>query len=313
MSTSTIRVRRVLAWTAGALLAAAPAAAQIGEPVDEDRECTCIESLREHADGLRIHADEVRVQTEGLRERMEEMREQVQLRAVSAVGRARLGVMLGANVEENGRSGVVLEDVMEGSPAHRAGLRAADVVVSVNETAFGEDAAEDVLAVMAEVEPGDTVQVTFLRDGEQRTVQVVTEETARFRFFAPGMAPDAPGPPHRFYSPAAPGAPRAPGAPQEVIVRQLRMAGFDQHGLELAAVNADLGQYFGTERGVLVTAVDEDSSLHLQAGDVILAIGGRDAHDPAHVRAILASYRSDEDVRLQVVREHRTIDVTGRP
>ncbi len=300
MRTSTIRARRILAWTAGALLMAAPAAAQIGEPVEQERECTCIEDLRAHTDGLRIHAEELRGHTEGLRQRMEEVRERVHVRAVSMAGRARLGVMLGENVEESGRRGVLLEDVMEGSPAHRAGLRAADVLVTVNGTALGENAAEGVLDLMADVEPGDTVQVTFLREGAERTVQVVTEEATQFRVFGDGWAP------------AAPRAPGAPGAPEELIVRRLRLGGFHQHGLELAAVNTDLGAYFGTDRGVLVTAVEEESSLGLQAGDVILAIGGRDVEDPGHVHSILASYRPDEEVRLRVVRERRTIDVTGR-
>lgn len=83
-------------------------------------------------------------------------------------------------------------------------------------------------------------------------------------------------------------------------------------GLELAAVNPGLGEYFGTDRGVLVTAVPEESGLDLRPGDVILAVGGRDVQDPAHVRSILASYRSEEPVALRIVRERRTIEVTGR-
>ena len=82
-------------------------------------------------------------------------------------------------------------------------------------------------------------------------------------------------------------------------------------GLELRELNEGLGGYFGTTEGVLVLSVGEDSELGIEAGDVILAIGGRDVEDPSDVRRILGSYEDDDEIELSVRRADRVITVTG--
>ncbi|HSG47732.1 MAG TPA: PDZ domain-containing protein, partial [Longimicrobiales bacterium] len=59
-------------------------------------------------------------------------------------------------------------------------------------------------------------------------------------------------------------------------------------GVEFVELNPGLAEYFeASEGGVLVTEVSEESALGLRAGDVLLAIDGRDVRDPAHVRRVL--------------------------
>jgi S1-C subfamily serine protease len=84
-----------------------------------------------------------------------------------------------------------------------------------------------------------------------------------------------------------------------------------RHRMELVAMNPGLGRYFGTDDGVLVASIAEGSGLGLQAGDVILSIGGRAVRDPAHARSILASYRPDEDLEMDVMRDRRRTTVRG--
>ncbi|HUE97203.1 MAG TPA: PDZ domain-containing protein, partial [Longimicrobiaceae bacterium] len=80
----------------------------------------------------------------------------------------------------------------------------------------------------------------------------------------------------------------------------------------LVRVGPELGSYFGTERGVLVATVREESALGLQAGDVILEIGDRTVEDPARVRSILSTYGDDESVTFRIMRDGRAMDVSGR-
>ena len=47
------------------------------------------------------------------------------------------------------------------------------------------------------------------------------------------------------------------------------------HGISLVTLNPQLGRYFNTEAGALVTEADEDNPLGLEGGDVVLAIDGR--------------------------------------
>lgn len=83
-------------------------------------------------------------------------------------------------------------------------------------------------------------------------------------------------------------------------------------GVELVTLKPGLADYFGTARGVLVTDVHPDSPLGLQAGDVILAIGDREADTPDRVRRILRTYDADEAIALRIMRQKREMTVQGR-
>lgn len=111
----------------------------------------------------------------------------------TSLRRARLGVELDrdppAEVE---RLGVRIEDVAEASPADEAGLRTGDVLVSVagrhllnplpdedREDALDEDASlpvQRLVEIVGELEPGEAVEVRYLRDGVERRTTVVPEE-----------------------------------------------------------------------------------------------------------------------------------------
>ena len=84
------------------------------------------------------------------------------------------------------------------------------------------------------------------------------------------------------------------------------------HGIELLAMKPGLASYFGTEEGMLVTDVDEDSTLGLEPGDVILRIGDRDVTNSSRVRRILSTYDHDEEITLHIMRDQDEMTVTGR-
>lgn len=284
------RVRWMLPLSAGAVLAAIPLAGQEGTPIEEPTAPSC------------VCAGELRA---------------APWRAMTVARRARLGVVLGEPTDVGGRTGISLEDVPEGTPARRAGLRDGDVLVAIDGRELGLDPTSTLLSHMATVEPGDTVRVTFSRGDQERAASVVTEPATGFRAFGPDArlelraltAPRAPG---------APGSPKAhPDRRLDRVFRHRELSPAPLHPsllrdrLKLAAVNAELGEYFGTERGVLVTEVDAESSLGLRTGDVILEIGGRRVDRPSDVRSILGSYRDGEDIPFRIVREKRTREVTG--
>jgi hypothetical protein len=83
-------------------------------------------------------------------------------------------------------------------------------------------------------------------------------------------------------------------------------------GLRLIQLNPGLGSYFDTDKGVLVSDVDTNSTTGLQPGDVILQIGDREVSNPDKARRILASYSASEDIQFRIVRKGKTMDVQGR-
>ncbi|MFC4335837.1 S1C family serine protease [Salininema proteolyticum] len=68
------------------------------------------------------------------------------------------------------QDGAMVIEVSEGSPAEEAGLRAGDVITAID----GENitTAAEVVQAVKEKQPGDSLSVSFDRDGESQTVEV---------------------------------------------------------------------------------------------------------------------------------------------
>ncbi len=81
--------------------------------------------------------------------------------------------------------------------------------------------------------------------------------------------------------------------------------------MELVELNAGLGQYFGTDEGLLVVSAPESTSLQLEDGDVIQKIDGREPTSVRHALRILGSYQAGESLKLEIMRnkKRRTLDV----
>ncbi|HEU4841351.1 MAG TPA: trypsin-like peptidase domain-containing protein [Ilumatobacteraceae bacterium] len=83
---------------------------------------------------------------------------------------------LGISLEErsDGGQGAVITSVEEDSPAADVGLEDGDVVISVDDSVT--DGVAGVIAAVRDHEPGDEVAVVVVREGEQRTFDVVLAE-----------------------------------------------------------------------------------------------------------------------------------------
>ena len=269
----TKRARPVLASTI--LLFASPLAAQepapLGAPEAPERECVCA-----------WQGEAPRV-----------------LRSMMRFNRARLGVELGEPARVDGQTGIRLRGVQEGGPAARAGLRTGDVLLSLDGADLGDEPVDRLLDLLGSVEPGDTVTVAYDRDGRRQTARVVTDHASALSVFGPGDRV------------ALRSFPRPGEVTRRMALAPAAASFFRVDGLQMVEVNEQLGSYFGATEGVLVTDVDAGSTLGLRPGDVILAIGGRAVQDPAHARSILASYRPDEAISLEIMRERRRTTVTG--
>lgn len=66
--------------------------------------------------------------------------------------------------------GALLTEVMPGTAADQAGLRAGDVIVAVDDERV--TLAQDLAEIIRKYKPGDEIRITYRRDGQEKTVRV---------------------------------------------------------------------------------------------------------------------------------------------
>jgi S1-C subfamily serine protease len=200
-----------------------------------------------------------------------------------AFGRQRIGVTVAMDTE--GADGARLESVREGGPAAKAGLEAGDVITRFGDTRLsGESAGRRLVELAQRLEPGDTVKVEYTRDGRRREATIVAADIGgEFTFAMPSM--------------------ERLGPALDQLRQHVQVFGYGMGGIHLQELGPELGEYFGTDKGALVLEPPADSTLPLRAGDVILAIDGREVQSASHAQRILASYAAGETVRFNVMRK----------
>lgn len=211
------------------------------------------------------------------------------------------GAMLGINIEAaKGRDdGVEVVGVSPGGPAEQAGLKSGDIVVAMNgealQTTDGRDPSAQLVERMRSIEPGQTVHLDYLRDGQKRRAAIK----------------------------AAPAEPPIARILRERLPKQLpeglQIPGFEGllgperqfRSLELVSLTPKLGKYFGAEEGLLVVRAAEGQVLPLEEGDVLLSIDGRKPDSPGHAFRILRSYQPGETVKLGVLRNRKQLELSA--
>ena len=78
--------------------------------------------------------------------------------------------VLGVEID-NTDNGVVITEVIEGSAAAKAGLRRGDTILKINKTYIFT--LSGLLAALSPYNPKETVKVTYLRDGEEKSTKAV--------------------------------------------------------------------------------------------------------------------------------------------
>ncbi len=259
--------------------------------------------------------------------------------------RTRLGLYLDADQSRRfDRDGALITRVMRDSPAEEAGLQGGDVVtvfegqvltIPFTDSDLERDLdldrslpAQRLLVLARDLEPGQTVEIRYLRDGANNTVSVEAEEfefpEVRTFGVGPGSVWDGRRDGNR-WSYGLDGnfsgelTDRLSVIGDRLADIQFRSPGAfnfsfgitSAEGVEFIDLNPELGEYFGSDTGVLVVEVDEDSTLGLMAGDVVLAVGAREAETVGRVLRLIRSYDEDEPIRFTIIRRGSELVVEG--
>lgn len=180
-----------------------------------------------------------------------------QLESYGEVRRGRIGVLIGditptlkEALDLTTLNGALVSDVVEDSPAEKAGLKRDDVIVAFN----GGDVldASDIRNAVGLIEPGERADITYLRDGKRRTTRIDVEAVSEDD--------------------------EESGV---VSTEKEDLASESFSGAELTDIPSDLDLRGGDE-GVYVSTVERGSKAQragLRKGDIIRAVNRQDIID----------------------------------
>ncbi|NIP41875.1 MAG: PDZ domain-containing protein [candidate division Zixibacteria bacterium] len=194
---------------------------------------------------------------------------------------------LGIEVEE----GVLINDVIEDSPADKAGLEDGDVIVRLGSDVV--DDAGDLSKAIKSRKPGEKVDLVIYRDGEKKDFSVVLGESQERK--------------DRRFSLEAPKAKQ-----YRQFFKEMTSGGY--LGVVLQSLSDQLADYFEVDDGVLITEVEKDSPADkagLKAGDVIVALNGKEVSTPSGVSSMIRKYEEGEKVDIEVVRKGAEMQFTA--
>jgi serine protease Do len=227
-----------------------------------------------------------------------------QLRARGRVSRGYIGVFLRDVDPDLERSlkltvshGALVQDITAGSPGDRAGLRPYDIIVSLDETAIGND--DQLIREISERTPGSPARLKLVRDGHPQNVTLKLAER-----------------PARDANKSEPGA------------QPTDRSKIDPDALALGLTVRDLDKQTAERlelppqtRGVLITRVEPMSSSFdggIERGTVLLEINRQRVESVAEYRRVTRGTRPGDILTLYIYspdldqRQLKTVRVEDR-
>jgi len=176
--------------------------------------------------------------------------------------------------------GALVSDLVEGAPAEKAGIQPGDVILAFNDTRIAE--AADLPPAVGRTPVGSEAEVTIVRDGEQRTIEVRVGRLSDFREDEEQNELAA----------------EESDASLNVAVRELSAEERREMGLG--------------ERGLLVERVGPGpvAEAGIRPGDILLRIGQQPLSEVEQLREAIEELPEGKPVALQIRRGDRTLFVS---
>ena len=191
-------------------------------------------------------------------------------------------------------SGAYVSEVLEDSPAEKAGVLEGDVITRIDGRII--DDRDDLVSSIRRADPGDEVKVVVDRKGESKTLTATIEEAETPR--AMMTIPDVPS--------VAKVHPMPFGSSFFVSGSRL--------GMELQTLGKQLAEYFDIpgNRGVLVSSVDKKGAAAragVKAGDVIVRVNRNSVRDIGDVMDEVHEAEADS-IPFEVMRKGKSMTFT---
>ncbi|MDY3351555.1 Do family serine endopeptidase [Riemerella anatipestifer] len=169
-------------------------------------------------------------------------------------------------------SGIYITEISNNSGAEDAGLKKGDIIVQIDDSKITDFA--DLSLAIGRKRPGDTVMVTYLRDGRTKTVRATLKDQS--------------------------------GNTKTRTKADLTVA--EKLGAKFQPLSDENKVYYGLRSGVVVTDVDENSLLASKTGIdnnyIITEVNGKPVNSQKDIENILENYKGIVSIKY--------LDVYGR-
>ncbi|HUI31455.1 MAG TPA: Do family serine endopeptidase [Candidatus Acidoferrales bacterium] len=210
--------------------------------------------------------------------------------AYGKVRRPWLGIAMKSDLDETDAhalgmskpSGVLVQDVYPGTPAEKAGIKAGDVILSVD----GKDvnAANEVQIIIAEHKPGDMVSVKVFRDGGAGEKKVTLSELPEQNLASADQNVDQDEEEEN------------PNETGQINVAKL--------GISVQPLDEGTKRQANAESGILVASVAPNgpaADRTLLQGDIITEVDHQKIKSPGEFTSVLKNKKSGDAVMLRVL------------
>lgn len=182
-----------------------------------------------------------------------------------------------------GRGGVLVENIAEGEPAEKAGIKAGDIIIRMD----GKDVDSQVKLreVLKSHEPGNKIEVVVFRDGKEKSLNVELGKGPSQSQVLKSM--------------------QMPFMPCMPSMEHLKTKG-GFLGVEITELEDQLAEYFGVESGVLIEEVEKDTPAEkagLKAGDVIVKIEDDEIDEVEDLVEAVSSREPGTEVKIHFIRK----------
>jgi serine protease Do len=194
-----------------------------------------------------------------------------------------LGVMV--SLPQSGERGVLVREVTSDSPAAKAGLRAGDHIIKVEDRDV--QSVEQFLQTISSHKPGDKMTLHVMRGGQEQTIITTLGERPAGGVTQTGLSGLLGGRRPAFL------------------------------GVQTQPMTAELKQRLQvqTDAGAVVTDVVPNSpagKAGLKPDDVIIAVNDKDVRTPAQLREVIQEIGPEQDVTIKVARGNQNLSVQAK-
>jgi hypothetical protein len=217
--------------------------------------------------------------------------------------RALIGVVLAPDEQ-----GAKIAAVTPGGPAAKAGLKAGDVILTIDQKPIGKNraAVDTVRETIGALDAGTEVTVRYQRDGKPAEAKMIAERREPGDWV--GML-DLPERIERRVETIVDdhgrhGAHKRGGGPMREHLRIIAGGGLD---LNLTSLNPELGKYFGASGGVLVLENEGGKLPQIKTGDVLQVIDGQPVDSVPGAMRLLTSKAPGQVLNVEVLRDRKKV------